>query len=120
LGVYSTAMALILIAGTLVTNGIPRVMLRFVPKYCVEKQWDLLKGIIKGIYRVSILTSASVIVVLGIISIILSDHFSENSLNVFWIGLALIPLVGISNLRSEAVRGLHYILMARIAPARGL
>ena len=113
-GVYSTAMAVILLTGTLVTNGIPRVMLRFVPLYSVEKEWGLLRGMMIGINRVSIVASISLITVLGVGAVIFSSSYDESSLYVFWIGLVLIPLVGISNLRSEVVRGLHHILAARM------
>lgn len=112
-GIYSFAFAAIALVGTLTHGGIPTLITREVAKFKSKKMSNEILGAIKfGAIYIS--TTSIFIVLLYIFFQILTKKIAETSQGFFFVGLFIIPAIGLNLLRGAALRGLQRITLGQI------
>lgn len=113
-GTYSFAYALVSLLAVPAQLGLPSLVVRETAKACEQKDWALLAGLwqwsTRGVLILSgVIASASVTLL-----IILRTRIETNLMETIAIGLVLVPLVALGNLRGAALRGLHKIVAGQL------
>jgi O-antigen/teichoic acid export membrane protein len=110
-GIYAMTMSVITLIATVVTLGLPMLIVRQVATYSEGEQWGLLKGIIYRSYQWSILIAALVAIVLGLMTFI----FVPPTWHVVaTLGLVMLPLLALNQIRASILRGLHWVVLADV------
>lgn len=112
--VYAGAWASILVMfGTL---GLQQLLIREVAIYLSRKDWSHLLGILRFSRRL-VFTLTCVLAAAGafIAWIVVGDAQDKTALYTFWIVILGVPLMGLTQLRQSAVRGLHRIILGQIS-----
>jgi len=114
-GVYASALALLLLLVIPAQLGLPTLVVRLLASYSVQEEWGLSRGLLLGsgrsVFAVSVLLAsigATVIWLLG-------ERLSAEESQTLWWAMALLPILALSELRSAALRGLHYVVSGQLA-----
>jgi O-antigen/teichoic acid export membrane protein len=110
-GVYAMAMSAIGLLSTVVTIGLPMLVVRQVAIYSESKQWGLLKGIIYRSYQWSALTAVLMVIVLGTVTLVFIPSVWQA---VSVLGLIMLPFLALNQLRAATLRGLHWVVLADV------
>lgn len=113
-GIYAYVIAWATVLGTVAVLGLPTVVLRFAASYCVKEEWGLLRGVIR--YAELRVLSAGLVVFIGGAGVVflLGDSLPPPLSSTLYVGLALVPLLALLELRSAAVRALGPIVSALV------
>jgi O-antigen/teichoic acid export membrane protein len=113
-GIYGLAMSIIALLSVPAEFGLPQLLTREVAAAQVEKDWGRLSGILKWSTQTVLLISAAItVVVVGWLAATGQDLNSSLTMTMLT-GLVMVPLVGIGNLYSAALRGLQHIVKGQI------
>ena len=110
-GVYAMAMSVIGLLSTVVTFGLPMLIVRQVAIYVESEQWGLLKGIIYRSYQLPTLSAVLVVVVLGLVIFVFMPPIWHV---VSVLGLIMLPFLALNQIRASILRGLHWVVLADV------
>ncbi|WP_158590788.1 polysaccharide biosynthesis C-terminal domain-containing protein [Salinisphaera sp. LB1] len=111
-GVYSSALAVLLMLGVPTTLGLPILVVRLLASYRVNEEWGLMRGLLQ---RVNLLVLLLSVILAGLGSAVvwaLGDRLSSGHA-LLW-AMGLLPLTALGALRSAALRGLHHIVLGQL------
>jgi len=112
-GIYAYCLAIINMIAIPTTFGLPEFLVRQISVYNVNKNWSLLKGLLKSSNFFVLMIS---LVLMGLASLGNIFFIGEQSPSYFpfFISLLLIPFVALSNLRAASLRGLGRIVLSQL------
>lgn len=113
-GIYSYVFALISLLAVPAQLGLPTLAVRETAKAQANEHW----GTMRGLWRwtslaVGVLSVALAIVALGV-AWLFADRFTTVQFTTFALGLLLVPLVALGNLRGAALRGLQRVVVGQL------
>ncbi len=112
-GVYSFAIAIIMLIAIPAQSGVPQLTVRETAKAQTRKDWNLLCGLWRWGDRFVISLSLVVIVIVMLLVYVSSLSQDERWKTVFF-GLILIPLIALTNVRGAAIRGLKNVILGQL------
>ncbi|MCG5062113.1 MAG: flippase [Limnoraphis sp. WC205] len=110
-GVYEYVISLTLLLGIVGGLGLPTAVLRFIAEYQVTQQWQKLRGLIRGTWRLT--GVVSIVLTLG--TTVLIFIFQDSRWIYFTpllIGVWLVPFIALAKLQLEIARAFNKILLA--------
>lgn len=113
-GIYATAMALITLLTVPTALGLPTLTVRLLASYRVHGQWALMRGLMTRSNQVVFLLSILIMAIAAAVVFLLRNRLESRDSTAFLFALALIPLMGLSALRSAALRGLHHVILGQL------
>lgn len=113
-GVYAAAMAMVTLLTVPTALGLPTLTVRLLARYRVQGQWPLMRGFLTRSNQAVLLLSLFITVTGAIVIIAFDDPAEATGLSTYLFALALIPLMGLSALRSAALRGLHHVVLGQL------
>jgi O-antigen/teichoic acid export membrane protein len=119
-GSFSFAFGWIQVLAVLAALGLTTGALRFVPEYISRSQWGLLRGMVRRSAQLTFLAGAGIAVLGTLVFLILPMEEGRRSTLV--LGMWLVPLLGMGNLKLELTRstrdvGRAYFPMRILLPA---
>lgn len=113
-GVYEYVMTWSLCLGVLASLGLPRAIVRFINEYRTTEKWGLMRGVILGSWRLTIITGLSLgLIGTGLVLYIdYYNHFSYALILLFGIWIA--PLQGLVLLQEDIARGVEDLVLAYV------
>lgn len=113
-GVYYYVLSWLMILVLFVKLGTDSALLRFVPTYVAEQQWELLRGVLSWSTRtVWTAGTATGLLTAALVWMLARPHTELRF--TFWIGCLVLPGLGLVYLRQAALRGLKRVTSA-LAP----
>ena len=113
-GIYAFAFSLITIIAVPVKLGLPQLVLRETAKAHATEQW----GLMRGIWRWSTIAVCAFSVLAAVIALTILLLFTEGIANsqttTIIIGLTLIPLIALANLRDSSIKGLKHVVLGQL------
>lgn len=114
-GVYATAMAMVALLSVPTALGLPTLTVRLVASYRAQGQWALMRGFLVRSNQVVFLLSVFIATIAAFVLTSVGSHFDPTEPSANLLALALIPLMGLSALRSAALRGLHHVVLGQLS-----
>lgn len=113
-GVYAFALAFVLVLAIPAQVGLPQVVIRETAKAQASKEWGVLRGLWRWSNRYVFLFSV-LIISFGLVTLLLGRGWlTEARWSTLMIGLTLVPLLALGNIRGAALRGLGRVLLGQI------
>ncbi|WP_018952391.1 lipopolysaccharide biosynthesis protein [Thioalkalivibrio sp. AKL12] len=113
-GVYAFALSLIMLLAIPAQVGLPALVVRETAKAQAKDSW----GLIRGLWRWSnlfIVVFAVLMVTVGALALWLGrDWLGEPRWQTLAVGLALVPLIALANVRGAALRGLRRVVLGQL------
>ncbi|NNJ92204.1 MAG: oligosaccharide flippase family protein, partial [Gammaproteobacteria bacterium] len=113
-GVYSYILAIITVISIPAQFGIPKLVIRETAKAQVNQDWALLRGVWRWSTLAVLLLSIFLVGLSALIALNLTDSVSGQELNVFILGLLLIPFIALGSLRAASLQGLRHIVLGQL------
>jgi O-antigen/teichoic acid export membrane protein len=113
-GVYGLAMSIVSIVAVPTEFGLPQLLTREVAAAQVNRNWGRLKGVISWASRTNLRVSITVAFLVSFWVFWVHGLTSMQGLSVL-VGLLMVPVVGQSNLRGAALRGLQHVVKGQIS-----
>lgn len=113
-GTYVFVMALITILAIPAQMGLPQLIIRETAKAQANANWGLMRGIWQWSNRYVVIFSIVIISGSGLFLWLGSDVIDENKQQTLSIGLLLIPLIALGNIRGAALRGLRKVIYGQL------
>nr|WP_319825148.1 polysaccharide biosynthesis C-terminal domain-containing protein [Thalassovita sp.] len=110
LGHYSLALAAISLVGIPIQMGLPSLVLRETARSLAVRDWPLMRGIWLWATRRVLLFSGVMAVVAVSAVLVIPTLVQPEARPVFLVGLPLLPLIALSQVRSAALRGLGRVV----------
>jgi len=110
-GQYAFAFTVVTLLAIPTQLGIPNLLVRYVAQYDVQKEWGLLKGILKRANQVVFLVSCLLVGGLAIATNEMYGGFKSGKAETLLWAAALIPLLSLGELRNSGLRGLRYVTL---------
>jgi O-antigen/teichoic acid export membrane protein len=112
-GVYSFALAILMLVAIPAQLGIPKLVVRETAKAQSREDWSLMYGLWRwGSAAVLVLSIVGVMIVCGVV-LFFEGANSERNATVA-IGTALIPLIALANVRAACLRGLRMVVWGQL------
>lgn len=113
-GVYAYALALVSLLAIPAQSGLPTIVLRETALADERGRYDVMLGVWRWSSRVVAglslcLVATALLVVAG-----LGDVITNHWLDTFYLGLLLVPLMGLVNLRGAALKGLGRVVVGQV------
>lgn len=109
-GAYAMTMSSIGILATLATLGLPVLVVRQVAIYTGSEDWGLFKGLVYRSYQWSLLAALFVIST----GLLVVEFIPANWQVISVLGLLLLPLLAMNQIRAAILRGLHWVVLADV------
>ena len=116
-GVYSTAIALVLVISLPLTLGFDRLLVRELPAAAVRGDWASARGLIRRAFQAVMLTSVLVTLAVALVVWLLRDRIGTEVATVIIVALVLVPVLSFSSLRRSLGLGLQQIVTAQLPEA---
>lgn len=113
-GVYSFAIAVVILLSVPANMGFPSVLIRFIAKYEYEKRVGLIPTIISYAQRYVSLISVALILILWIVTYQDWVSLTEQQRWVLRWASPLILLISLEEIRSSALKGLNKVLIGQL------
>lgn len=117
LGHYSLALAAVSLLGIPIQMGLPSLVLRETARSFAVGDWPLMRGIwfwsTRRVLLFSAIMSAAAIAAVVLVPTLIQPEARP----VFLVGLALLPLIALSQVRSAALRGLGRVVPSQLPDA---
>lgn len=111
-GIYDYAIALSLSLAFLAGLGLPTAVLRFIPKYQFEQDWQHLRGIIWGSWQQTLIASLITAIFSTFVLQWLSIHRGLEHSRSLIFGIWSVPLIALANLQQQIARAFQKITLA--------
>ncbi len=112
-GIYAYVLGWVALLGVPAALGITPLVVRSVASYLAKPDWTHLRGLIRWSQRTVLATSAVVVAVAVIVSIVVGAPADRGTRDALYIGFALVPLIAAVSVRQAAMQGLHRVVAAR-------
>lgn len=113
-GVYAFVLSLIMLLAIPAQVGLPQLVVRETAKAQASDQW----GLMRGLWRWSNLFVAlfSVLMVtIGLLALwVGGEWLGEHRWQTLAVGLALVPLIALANVRGAALKGLRHVVLGQL------
>ena len=109
-GIYGTVMAVVSILLVPAQLGLPQLIARDIPVAIVERDFAKVKGALIW-FTVAVLIASIAMVAVGIAGSFFT--IGQSFGGAYYWGLALVPLIALSNLGAGALRGFHHVVGAQ-------
>ncbi len=113
-GTYSYVYALVLLMALPAEFGLAALVVRETAKSAALSQWGAVRGVWLWASSAAGVLAAGFAAVGGLLAWWFDDRFSAEQLATFGWGLALVPLIALSNLRGAALRGLGRVVTGQL------
>ncbi len=114
-GTFANAMAWVSLLTIPATFGFGVLLVRDVAAYRAQQKWALLQGLLHFSDRFVLVLSVILALVAAMAAgFIFSSPTQAVMRHTIWIALGLLPLFALYNLRQSALRGLEYVIYARL------
>lgn len=113
-GIYAYVLVSITLISIPVQFGLPDIVVRETAKAYTEKNYELIKGILRWADIRAIRLSLLLIVTSIFIATQYSSNLSEVQVMAFLIGLSLIPILSLEKLRGAALRGFQKVVIGQL------
>lgn len=112
-GTYSFALAVLMLAAIPAQVGVPQLIIRETAKAQATEKFGLMRGLWRwGNVAVAMFSSLALLVVGGIV--LLTDIADSARITTLTVGLALIPLIALANVRGACLRGLRKVIQGQL------
>lgn len=111
LGVYAFALAVITVLALPAHIGLPQLVLRETARAHVEHDWPLMIGYWRKANRFALFIS---VVMFCAVNVVLSLLDRTPRAETILIGVLLIPVIALSNIRSASLRGLRKVILGQL------
>jgi O-antigen/teichoic acid export membrane protein len=111
-GIYEYAQSLSGFLAFLAGLGLSGGVLRFVPKYIVERDWSRLRGLIRGSWEWTANTGIAIAILAMVTVFCLYSQRDVAFTQALMLGVWAIPLIALSRLQLEAARSLKKMFLA--------
>lgn len=113
-GIYAFILSLILLLSIPAQVGLPRLVVRETAKAHAENNWALIRGLWKW-SNLYVALFSTFMIALGIMMLwLLGDWLGKAQRATLAVGLALIPLIALCNIRGAAMQGLRRVALGLI------
>lgn len=112
-GIYSYALALLMLVAIPVQVGIPQLVVRETAKAQACSDWSLMRGLWRWSNGAVLVLSLLGAVVVGITLLLLTQNEGGRVATAL-LGIALIPLIALANVRSASLRGLKKVVWGQL------
>jgi O-antigen/teichoic acid export membrane protein len=116
-GVYSYALSWSYLLAIFAGLGLPHAVLRLVSEYRVQQNWGMLRGVIWGSWRLTLLSGCAFCLIGTVIVLVINRYYESDYTTPLLIGLWVVLLQALTQLQLEASRALEDITLA-FAPSR--
>lgn len=114
-GIYAFSFSVISIIAIPVKLGLPQLVLRETVKAHSLAKWGLIRGIWKwSNIMTSIFSVLVILLTLGIL-FIWEESLDEPLRAVLMVGIFLVPLIALSNIRDASIKGLKYVVQGQLS-----
>jgi len=111
-GIYDYAIALSLSLAFLAGLGLPTAVLRFIPKYQFEQDWQHLRGMIWGSWQQTLIASliTAIFSTVGLQWLAIHQGLEHSRALIF--GVWIVPSIALANLQQQIARAFQKITLA--------
>ena len=113
-GIYAYAFTWANLLSVFATLGFTTGVLRFVPEYLAKKDWVHLRGLIRRVRQIVFLAGIVLAAVSGLV--LLSLRSPQMDVSALLLGMGLVPLLALTSVQTEIVRGTQRIALAYTLP----
>ena len=114
-GAFANAMAWVSLLTIPATFGFGILLVRDVAIYRSQEKWGLLKGLLRFSNRFVLGVSVLLTLMAAAVAEVLFSATEQSTLRLtIWFALPLVPIFALYNLRESAIRGLEYVIRARL------
>lgn len=114
-GVYSYAMALIMVLSVPVQFGVPKLVVRETAQALAVENWDRMNGVWRWAATTTLWQSAGIAASASVVVFVARGYFEGTSVWTFLLGLGLLPLIGLGMIRDGALRGLGRVVQGQLS-----
>ncbi len=113
-GVYIYTLTWINTLLLLTTLGLDGSLVRYIPAYRTQREWGLLRGVLRWSLTAVFFASLFVGAVIFLVTWLLENKISTDLQVTFWVGIALLPLLSLTIVRQAALRGFKHAARSEI------
>ncbi|MEL6811526.1 MAG: oligosaccharide flippase family protein [Bacteroidota bacterium] len=113
-GTYVLAFTTITVLSVPVSFGLPNMMVRYVSKYQVAKNFGAIKGLLGRSNFLVLLTITFTMIVAYVLYAVWWNQYDRVVVETFWYGFILLPLIVFSSLHSSVLMGLKYMVLGQL------
>lgn len=113
-GIYAYAMAAVTLLGVPAALGFPMLVVRQVAAYHGQRQWDLLRGLLRRTNQLIALSSLGLAALAAGIAWLLAPNLPDGGLSTFVAAATMVPLLAFAAQRVAALQGLRHVVLAQI------
>jgi len=111
-GIYVYTLTWINILTMLCKLGMDTSSLRFIAMYNAKNEWGLLRGILSRSIQLVLLASTFIGVGASLVVWLLYEKIGSDQALTYWIAFLLLPLLGLTSLRTAALRAFKHVVQA--------
>lgn len=112
-GVYAFALAILMLIAIPAQVGIPQLAVRETAKAQANQDWGLMRGLWRwGNISVAVFSTLGVVAASAVI-FLLETRETDRTVTIS-IGIALIPLIALTNVRAACLRGLRMVVLGQL------
>jgi O-antigen/teichoic acid export membrane protein len=113
-GIYAWILALVSLIAIPAQFGLPNLVVRKTVKAEVNEEWGLMRGLWSWANAIAFSTSLGLAIVKGVAIWLMIDQFSSDQQVTLFLGLLLVPLIALGNIRGAALRGLRKVVLGQL------
>ena len=113
-GVYGFALSLVSLAAVPTEFGIPQLITREVSSAYVREDWSHIFGILKWAHKIILFSTSALVAISIVYYFLILSTGSVETIETIAIGLVMVPVVALSNVRAAALMGLQQILKGQL------
>lgn len=110
-GIYEYVIAWSLLLAIPAGLGLPRTVMRLISEYRVRQDWGLLRGIVQGSWRLTVLVSLLLGLVATGIILLLNHYRGFVYATPLLFGMSLVPLLALRQLHLETARAMQDVIL---------
>jgi len=113
-GIYAYVMAWVGLLAVPATLGLDKLLVREVSVYQTQSAWGLMRGVLRRANQAVVVVSLVLAFLAALGAWILAGRSGSQMLISFWVALTMLPLITLTSLRQEALRGLGNIVVGQL------
>lgn len=114
-GAYSFAFAILMIVAIPAQVGIPQLIVRETAKAQANQDWELMRGLWRwGNFAVAGFSVLGLLFATAVVVLLMQLGSNAGRLTIIATGIALIPLIALTAVRSSCIRGLRRVVIGQL------
>jgi O-antigen/teichoic acid export membrane protein len=114
-GSYSFAFAILMLVAIPAQVGVPQLMVRETAKAQAKQDWELMRGLWRwGNFAVAGFSVLGLLFAIAVVVLLMQLGSNTGRLSIVVTGIALIPLIALTAVRSSCIRGLHRVVIGQL------